>query len=150
MAHYEVQRFSENRWLLDAVFHDRAAALESARLQVSRWRADPPLRVLKVEEHRTGFVETVIYNTARRRCRVRRRRAEPLVMPAATVQRSGRAASVAARRPAVLMLALLVLCGILILDGRQWWRPHEGWALDRPEAQLPNPIRNPWSGQVSR
>src|SRR5579885_3011036 len=64
MTHFEVHRFADDRWVLDAVFDDRTAAIDDARTMLARARSHMAVRVLKVEERRSGFVEWVIYDRA--------------------------------------------------------------------------------------
>lgn len=163
MAHYEVQKQAEDRWLIDAVFRDRATAIEDARLLVARSRWHPAVRVLKVEEHKSGFIERIIYNKParipRRRTSTTRRRALrmwALPQPAEPIMENRRdtparpSARPAPRRaPVSLLLAAALAGAVLILQSGLLNRARDPWLFDRPEAQQPNPVRNPWSGQVS-
>lgn len=162
MAHYELQKFEENRWVIDAVFNDRATAIDDARALVSRSRGYSAVRVIKVEEQRagTGFVESVIYNKSAkvpRRYRSRNSAARKTMRnwaqapqdlaPASRPGAPARAAS--GYTPATLLLAALLVGSVLIVKSGVLSHPHDAWVFDRPEAQQPNPIRNPWSGEVS-
>ena len=158
MAHYEVHRLIDNRWLLDAVFDDRAKAIEDAKNIIARARTLLAVRVLRVEEHSSGFSEWVIYNettaeeveatAARRR---RRHVSERLRSFPGSVAAAARSlSSTPAARPSPwLLLVVLALAGMLLVFSHH---PEPGagtWVFDRPEAKLPHEVRNPLTGAVS-
>src|ERR1700730_13163184 len=61
MTHFEVHKFTDDRWLLDAVYDDQGTAVDDARSLMARSRALAAVRVLKVEEQDEGFVEFIVY-----------------------------------------------------------------------------------------
>lgn len=162
MTHFEVHRFADDRWVLDAVFDDRAAALDDARIMLARARSHLAVRVLKVEERRSGFVEWVIYDRetghaddrhAWRRAAALRAARRLSALPRSIIFRArdfagGRGTS--GHPFPALLTALLVLAGILIMFAHLPRQPHDStWVFDRPEAQLPHAVRNPLTGEYS-
>jgi hypothetical protein len=109
MTHFEVHKFTDDRWLLDAVYDDQGTAISDARGLMARARALAAVRVLKVEEHDEGFVEWIVYT----------------------------------RDPAVALGGLLTIVF-------QKLEPRDPWIFNRPEAQQPRAIANPWTGETSR
>ncbi len=159
MMHYEVHRLIDNRWLLDAVFDDRAKAIEDAKNVVAQARAPLSVRVLRVEEQNSGFAEWVVFNettaediedTAVRRRR--RRVAERLRSFPGSVAAAARSLSSTpeARPSPWVLVGVLALAAALLVFGHRSEPGNGTWVFDRPEAKLPHEVRNPWSGSVSR
>lgn len=159
MAHFEVHRLVDERWLLDAVFDDQAQAIEDARSLMARARSLAAVRVLKVEEQQSGFVEWIVYNRDSANERVRSQRLAPSLMPlrrrvpafggqvGGFARRPARRASFSS--PALALTVLFALGGLLVLLAQRL-EPRGVWVFDRPEAQAPHALRNPWTGEVSR
>lgn len=158
MTHYEVHRLIDNRWLLDAVFDDRAKAIEDAKNVIARARTLVSVRVLRVEEESAGFSEWVVYNettaegveataTRRRRRHVSERlRSFPGSVAAAARSLS----STSAARPSPwVFVAVLALAGVLFFVSHRSEPAGSNWVFDRPEAKLPHEVRNPLTGAVS-
>jgi|SRR6185437_3761700 len=61
MLSFEVRRYTGNRWLLDAVFDDKALAVAEAKALMARNRALAAVRVMAVTEDEDGFREWTIY-----------------------------------------------------------------------------------------
>src|SRR5258708_7791880 len=90
MTHFEVHKFADDRWLLDAVYDDQGTAIDDARSLMARARALAAVRVLKVEEHDEGFVEWIVYtrDPTQAQAPLNAPRFAPRVLPLA--RRSGR------------------------------------------------------------
>jgi hypothetical protein len=156
MTHFEVHRLTDDRWLLDAVYDDRAAAMADARSLMARARTLAAVRVLKVEEHDAGFVEWTVYTRDPAQPPLYAQRVEqPVLSLGRRAGRFRRARGLVRRRAwrsasAALPLALLfALAGVLIVVF-QWLEPRELWLFDRPEARQPHALTNPWTGETSR
>jgi hypothetical protein len=158
MIFFELQRFVDDRWLLEAVFPERAEAIDETRRRIAHARHMLALRVLRVEEQGNVFAESLIYQqstveaaemaAARRRHRriVRRLRTLPRVV----VARARDLAAASSGRPPLWLLAGLVAASAaLILFGQRPPHSQSEWVFDRPEAQLPHSVRNPLTGAVS-
>ena len=158
MTFYELQRLVDDRWLLEAVFPERAEAIEETRRRVAQARQMLALRVLRVEEQGNVFAESLIYQqstveaaemaAARRRHRrfARRLRTLPRVM----VARARHLAEASTGRPPLwLMAGLVAASAALILFAQRPPHSQSEWVFDRPEAQLPHSVRNPLTGAVS-
>jgi hypothetical protein len=158
MAHYEVHRLVDDRWLLDAVFVEKLSAIEEAKSAMARARALVAVRVLRVEEQAGGFVEWVVYynstadeiETVATRRRRRRLSQRLRSVPRSVIARARRLAEPSGRPPAWLVLGLLVLATTLILSTHRPPSPRKTWIFDRPEAQLPHTVRNPLTGESSQ
>jgi hypothetical protein len=61
MLSFEVRRYTGSRWLLDAVFDDKALAVAEAKALMARNRALSAVRVMAVAEDEDGFREWTIY-----------------------------------------------------------------------------------------
>ena len=61
MLSFEVRRYTGSRWLLDAVFDDKALAVAEAKALMARNRALAAVRVMAVTEDEDGFREWTIY-----------------------------------------------------------------------------------------
>jgi len=61
MLSFEVRRYTGGRWLLDAVFDDKALAVAEAKALMARNRALSAVRVMAVTEDEDGFREWTIY-----------------------------------------------------------------------------------------
>jgi hypothetical protein len=158
MTFYELQRLVDDRWLLESVFPEQAEAIDEARRRIANTRQMLALRVLRVEEQRNVFAESLIYQqstaepaemaAARRRHRriVRRLRTLPRVV----VARARDLADASRPRPPLWLVAGLVAASAaLILFGHRPPHTQSEWVFDRPEAQLPHSVRNPLTGAVS-
>lgn len=152
MTHFEVHRLTDDRWLLDAVYDDRVAAIAEARSLMARARTLAAVRVLKVEEHDAGFVEWTVYARDPAHAPLYTQR---LVPPLAPFARRPRRFPRARRRflrpasPTVPLTVLLALGAMLVLIF-QWLEPRDTWLFDRPEARQPHTLINPWTGEASR
>jgi hypothetical protein len=158
MTFYELQRLVDDRWLLEAVFPERAEAIEETRRRIAQARQMLALRVLKVEEQGNGFAEWLIYQqstadlaeiaAARRRHRriVRRLR----VLPRSVIATArGLAEASTGRPPLWLVAGLVAASAALILFAQRPPQSRSEWVFDRPEAQMPHTVRNPLTGAVS-
>jgi hypothetical protein len=158
MTHFEVHKFTDDRWLLDAVYDDQGTAISDARGLMARARALAAVRVLKVEEHDEGFVEWIVYtrDPAQAKAPLNGPRFAPRVLPLARRAGRFRRARVLVGRRAwrssspALALALAVALGGLLTIVFQKLEPRDPWIFNRPEAQQPRAIANPWTGETSR
>jgi hypothetical protein len=156
MTHFEVHKFTDDRWLLDAVYDDQGTAVSDARNLMARARALAAVRVLKVEEQDEGFVEWIVYTRDPTQAPIYGPRFAPRAMPLG--RRSGRFRGARglvhgrawrSSSPA-LALALAVALGGLLVVVFQKLEPRDPWIFNRPEAQQPRTIANPWTGETSR
>jgi hypothetical protein len=159
MTHFEVHKFTDDRWLLDAVYDDQGTAIEDARSLMARARALAAVRVLKVEEHDEGFVEWIVYTRDPTQAQppINGPRFAPRITPLGRRSRRFRGARGLVRSRAwrsssspVLALAVAVALGGLLTIVFQRLEPREQWLFNRPEAQQPRAIANPWTGETSR
>jgi hypothetical protein len=156
MTHFEVHRFTDDRWLLDAVYDDQGTAIDDARSLMARSRALAAVRVLKVEEQDEGFVEFIVYTRDPTQAPQHGPRFAARVT---TLGRRGspfhRARGLARRRalrsssPALALALAVALGGLLVVLFHQL-EPTDPWLFDRLEAHQPRAIANPWTGQISR
>ena len=157
MTFYELQRLVDDRWLLEAVFPERAEAIEETRRRIANTRHVLALRVLRVEEQGNVFAESLIYQqstaeaaemaAARRRRRLVRRLR---TLPRLVVATARDLAEVSRPRPPLWLLAGLVAASAaFILFAHRPSQTQGDWVFDRPEAQLPHSVRNPLTGAVS-
>jgi len=173
MAMFEVHRLAENRWLLQSIFDDAAAAIADAKALVARTQTPVTVRVLAVQPRHTRFAEWLIFrestadqavaeavaDAAEQRSDLppilqRAEEPPPLLRPAPR-----RPAPVLRRLPSPPSLGrphLIVLIAVLLLGTGLALLAHYGpssreiWVFDRPEAKEGHPIRNTLSGEVSR
>jgi hypothetical protein len=156
MTHFEVHKFTDDRWLLDAVYDDQGTAIGDARSLMARARALAAVRVLKVEEHDEGFVEWIVYTRDPTQAPLTAPRLAPRVLPLGRRIGRFRRARVLVRRRAwrssspALALALAIALGGLLTIVFQKLEPRDPWIFNRPEAQQPRAIANPWTGETSR
>jgi hypothetical protein len=156
MTHFEVHKFTDDRWLLDAVYDDQGTAIGDARSLMARARSLAAVRVLKVEEHDEGFVEWIVYTRDPTQAPLTASRFAPRVLPLGRRTGRFRRARVLVRRRAwrssspALALALAVALGGLLTIVFQKLEPRDPWIFNRPEAQQPRAIANPWTGETSR
>ena len=172
MAMFEVHRLAENRWLLQAVFEDAAAAIEDAKTTVARAQTPVTVRVLAVQPRHHRFAEWLIFrestadqSVAEAVADAAEEHSEPLPVlqraeaPRPPLPPSPRRLPPAARRmpspPPLGRPHLIVLIAVLTLGSALGLLAHYGpsshsvWLFDRPEAMEGHPIRNPLSGEIS-
>ncbi len=65
MPHFEVHTLADDRWMLDGIFLDKQTAVDDAKLLLARLRALDAVRVLQVEEQKSGFLEWTIFTATR-------------------------------------------------------------------------------------
>ncbi len=159
MTFYELQRLVDDRWLLEAVFPERAEAIDETRRRIAQARHILALRVLRVEEQGNVFAESLIYQqstaeatevaVARKRHRriVRRLRVLPRSVMATA---RGLAEASTGRPPLWLVAGLVAASAALILFAQRPPHSRSEWVFDRPEAQMPHAVRNPLTGAVSQ
>ena len=157
MIFFELQRLIDDRWLLEAVFPEKAEAIDEVRRRIGHARSMLALRVLRVEEQSNVFAESLIYQLStaeaaemaaarkRRRRLVRRLRTLPRVV----VARARDLAEASRPRPPLWLVAGLVAVAALILFTHRPPQTQREWVFDRPEAQMPHSVRNPLTGAVS-
>jgi hypothetical protein len=156
MTHFEVHKFTDDRWLLDAVYDDQGTAIGDARGLMARARSLAAVRVLKVEEHDAGFVEWTVYSRDPTQPPMYAQRFEPPLLSLGrrpprfrnarrlVRQRAWRSASTA------LPLAVLFALAAVLVLVFHWLEPRDLWLFDRPEARQPHALTNPWTGETSR
>ncbi|HWI27080.1 MAG TPA: hypothetical protein VN668_08925 [Stellaceae bacterium] len=158
MPHFEVHTLAQDRWLIDGIFVDKETAIDDAKLLLGRSSSCDAVRVLHVEERQSSFFEWTIYAAARPRPNWRRRigasaraaanREPPAARPTRAQPRlPGRPPSAA---PALLLVAACVIVALSILAAPRPAQPKWVWVFDRPEAWQQHPLRNPWSGALSK
>lgn len=157
MLHFEVHTLAQDRWLIDGIFSDKETAVDDAKLLMTRTRAFDAVRVLQVEERPQGFQESTVYVAARPRPRRLReagaapRPAAPpasvMPLPAAPARANAHPPSAA---PALLLLTVLTLAGLMILFAHRPAQPQWVWVFDRPEAWQAHELHSPWTGEASR
>lgn len=164
--HFEVHTLAEDRWLIDGIFFDRQTAIEDAKLLLGRTQALDAVRVLQVEEEKTGFVESTVYVATRPN---EPRRSElaadapaadypsprPVPAPrdaaprdAAPRRRQSRKAS--SHAPVLALLTVLALCGLMIHVANRERQQNWVWVFDRPEAWKAHPLHSPWPGEPAQ
>jgi hypothetical protein len=158
MVFFELQRHVDDRWLLEAVFPEKAEAIDELRRRMAHTRHMLAMRVLRVEEQGNVFAESLIYQQStaegaemaaarRRRRRIARRLRR---LPRLVVARARELAEASRPRPPIWLLAgLVAVSAALILFGHRLPQTKSEWVFDRPEAQLPHSVRNPLTGAVS-
>jgi hypothetical protein len=158
MPHFEVHTLAQNRWLIDGIFFDKQTAIDDAKLLLGRTQVLDAVRVLQVEEEKSGFFEWTVYVATRPH---EQRRSEPeaaeappaaLLPPAASPlprataspRRRGRKAS--NRAQVLALVTVLALCGLMLHVANRERQPNWVWVFDRPEAWHPHELRSPWTG----
>jgi len=155
--HYEVHKFTDDRWLLDAIYDDQEAAIEDARSLMARARALAAVRVLKVEEQDAGFVEWIVYtrDPTQANTSLYGSRFAPRLLPLGRSARTfHRAAGLVRRRawrsssPALALTVAVALAALLAVVFHKL-EPRDTWIFSRPEAYQPKAVANPWTGETS-
>ncbi len=161
MPHFEVHTLAQNRWLIDGIFFDKQTAIDDAKLLLARTQALDAVRVLQVEEEKSGFFEWTVYVATRpheqRRSETAAAEAPPAAVPLPAVSSSPRALASQRRRarkvsngaPVLALLTVLALCGLIIQVANRERQSNWVWVFDRPEAWQPHHLRSPWTGETS-
>ncbi len=61
MLSFELRKYMEGRWVLDAIFDDKTEAVAEAKSLMTRSRSLAAVRVMAVQDDESGFKEWTVY-----------------------------------------------------------------------------------------
>lgn len=159
VPHFEVHTLAQDRWLIDGIFFDKQTAIDDAKMLLGRTQALDAVRVLQVEEEKSGFYEWTVYAAARPVPQHRSHAGalpDPFSLPttlppqraAAATARRPRARKTSRHAPVLALLTVLVLCGLMIHVVNRERQSNWVWVFDRPEAWQSHPVHSSWTGEA--
>ena len=151
---FELHKQTRGRWQLDAIFDDKALALEEAKAFLARAREQVAVRVMAVEPRDSEFLEIIVFRGAsndRAKGAVEKDRkiTTNIEVVRHGVRRGERSFSLAGawRSPylkmATALLALALVFAFLNYRNTQ----HSTYAFDLPDAQKSHSVRTPWGNE---
>lgn len=151
---FELHKQTRGRWQLDAIFDDKALALEEAKAFLARAREQVAVRVMAVEPRDTEFLEIIVFRGANNdRSKGAAGKERKITTNTETVRHGVRRGdggfSLAAlwRSPylkmAGVLLALALVFAFLNYRNTQL-SPN---ALELPDAYKSHTVRTPWADQ---
>lgn len=150
---FELHKQTRGRWQLDAIFDDKALALEEAKAFLARAREQAAVRVMAVEPRDSEFLEIIVFrganNDRKNAVDKERKITTNTEVVRHGVRRGEGGFSLAGvwRSPYVKMAAALLALSLVFAFLNYRNTQHSTYAFDLPDAQKAHTVRTPWDNQ---